>query len=345
MQSVASLNRRAVPVTGERRLPAGTQASGWYQVGWSWDFATETSHALRYFGRDLVIYRTASGALLMSDAMCPHLGAHMGHGGRVSGECLVCPFHGWEWNPDGTNARVPYGPRDTVRNRLRTYEVQEIDAHVVVWWDPQGRPPFLECKTRLVPSDADLYVPTAAEGLRFSGVTFSPQLPVENLVDFAHFKYVHRADEVGELDSFEELDGRFRTTISLEFGGGRPATWLTPDGPRLGLVINDVHSVGFFVSRFEVNEPGRADMILTTATTPIDDETSDMFITVMPRDAAIAEKWVTQEALQTTRDLNIWNHIVYLNSPPLVGAEVAAMRALREWTYQFYSPVTQSEES
>jgi hypothetical protein len=167
-------------------------------------------------------------------------------------------------------------------------------------------------------------------------VTFSPQLPVENLVDFAHFKYVHLADEVGDLDSYGEFEDCFRTVISLEFGGGRPSTWMTPNGPTVGKIINDVWSVGLFVSRFELYEPGRAEMVLTTATTPIDDDTSDLFISVMARDPAIAAKWLAQERAQTERDLVIWNHIRYLPAPPFVGDETAAFRALRDWTYRFY---------
>jgi hypothetical protein len=104
----------------------------------------------------------------------------------------------------------------------------------------------------------------------------------------------------------------------------------------IGRIINDVWSVGFFVSRFEIVEAGRADMILTTATTPIDDETSDQFMSLMVRDASNAATWLAEEKVQSVRDLVIWNNVRYLPAPPLVGDESAAFRALRDWTYQFY---------
>jgi hypothetical protein len=95
--------------------------------------------------------------------------------------------------------------------------------------------------------------------------------------------------------------------------------------------------VGFFVSRFEVHEPGRADMMLTIGTTPVDGTTSDLFVTITARDPEIAHRWVEQEVLQGKRDLRIWENLTYQVMPPLVGDEGPAMRALRSWTYQFYS--------
>ena len=32
----------------------------------------------------------------------------MGVGGTVEGEHIVCPWHGWQWRGDGTNALIPY---------------------------------------------------------------------------------------------------------------------------------------------------------------------------------------------------------------------------------------------
>jgi phenylpropionate dioxygenase-like ring-hydroxylating dioxygenase large terminal subunit len=328
----------SIPLSGPRRLPDGTRLTGWYQIGWSWTFpAGAPPVQLRYFGRELVAYRTEGSEMVVANAYCPHLGAHLGHGGYVRGECLVCPFHGWEWNSDGTNRHIPYGPRTSVRNRLVTYPVREIDDHIVMWYDPEGREPFLDCHVRLVASDAELLRPDEFSTHHFAGVAMTPQLPVENLVDFAHFKYVHQAEVVGGFESVEEIDGRLRATLALEFGGGRSSTWLTPDGPVRGHLVSDIHSVGFFVSRFEVHEPGRADMMLTIGTTPVDGTTSDLFVTITARDPEIAHRWVEQEVLQGKRDLRIWENLTYQVMPPLVGDEGPAMRALRSWTYQFYS--------
>ena len=55
--------------------------------------------------QDLVAYRGDGGELHVLDAHCPHFGAHIGHGGRVVGDCVTCPYHGWEWGADGVNVQ------------------------------------------------------------------------------------------------------------------------------------------------------------------------------------------------------------------------------------------------
>ena len=46
---------------------------------------------LRYFGEDLVAYRDESGGLHVLSGHCRHLGAHIGHGGKVVGDCSDDP--------------------------------------------------------------------------------------------------------------------------------------------------------------------------------------------------------------------------------------------------------------
>ena len=49
------------------------------------------------------------------DAYCPHLGAHLGVGGQVEGDCMRCPFHGWEFDGDsGACVEIPYGERERI---------------------------------------------------------------------------------------------------------------------------------------------------------------------------------------------------------------------------------------
>ena len=59
---------------------------GWYQVGYPDDVDPGQARPLHYFGRDLVIWRDEdAGAFHVNDAYCPHLDAHLGHGGSVHG--------------------------------------------------------------------------------------------------------------------------------------------------------------------------------------------------------------------------------------------------------------------
>ncbi|MHB8671400.1 MAG: Rieske 2Fe-2S domain-containing protein, partial [Acidimicrobiales bacterium] len=68
---------------------------GWFHVAYPDEIPPGQVLPLRYFARDLVIWRDSGGAPHLMDAFCPHLGAHLGHGGTVDGAELVCPFHAW----------------------------------------------------------------------------------------------------------------------------------------------------------------------------------------------------------------------------------------------------------
>ncbi|MGY9075472.1 MAG: Rieske 2Fe-2S domain-containing protein, partial [Acidimicrobiales bacterium] len=73
----------------------------------------------------LVMFRSESGVLCVLDAHCQHLGAHLGHGGVVEGESVVCPFHHWSWGTDGTSVSIPYSSFRTMKKRLTSWTVIE----------------------------------------------------------------------------------------------------------------------------------------------------------------------------------------------------------------------------
>ena len=84
---------------------------GWFQVGWSADLKPGDVVPVDYFDKHLVLWRDEQGAAHVNDAFCPHLGAHLGHGGSVSEDNLVCPFHGWRFDAEGQNTLIPYSER------------------------------------------------------------------------------------------------------------------------------------------------------------------------------------------------------------------------------------------
>ena len=66
------------------RFPFGLPA-GWFVIATSDELAPGTLITRRYFEREIVIYRTASGTASVIDAHCPHMGAHLGKVGKVEG--------------------------------------------------------------------------------------------------------------------------------------------------------------------------------------------------------------------------------------------------------------------
>lgn len=69
--------------SNQREFPYEGIPEGWYQVAWSNEIEPGAVIPLRYFGTDLVLYRLETGELRLTGAYCPHMGAHLGYGGRV----------------------------------------------------------------------------------------------------------------------------------------------------------------------------------------------------------------------------------------------------------------------
>src|SRR4051794_6334760 len=102
--------------------------NGWFVVATSDELSAGEVRSLHYFGRDLVLFRTEGGEPRLTDAYCAHLGAHLGVGGKVEGECLRCPFHGWAYDgASGHCVDIPYGGGERIpaKARVRPYPTVE----------------------------------------------------------------------------------------------------------------------------------------------------------------------------------------------------------------------------
>ena len=121
---------------------------GWYAVSYSDELAVGEVKPLYFFGRDLVLFRTESGQAVLLDAFCPHLGAHLGHGGEVHGESIACPFHGWQFNGAGMCTSVPYANNMPSRVKdkpcIQGYPVTEVNRTIFAWYHPRNVAPLFE---------------------------------------------------------------------------------------------------------------------------------------------------------------------------------------------------------
>ncbi|MFF3874554.1 Rieske 2Fe-2S domain-containing protein [Streptomyces sp. NPDC001978] len=322
-------------------------ASGWYQVGWSSEFAPGADAVpMRYFEQDLVCYRTESGQLRISDAFCPHLGAHLGYGGSVEGDCLVCPFHGWKWDSEGRNVDIPYSDPDRMKLRLGQREVREVDGLVLMWYGADNEPPSWEAP-RLLPEgsdhERDYWAIWPDTSKLWAGLKFPPQVATENSGDAAHFHYVHGAAEVPLVEEWDSGEHWFRTSFEATFGGHRPTTWATPQGPVKGRIVTTCHGMGIAAGLIE-----SFDTVYTlAATTPVDRETSDHRATIwVPRKRGdgsdmsenFRDRWAKQQISQHEADFPVWENMTYIAKPAFTATEVRSFHALRRWIEGQYSP-------
>jgi phenylpropionate dioxygenase-like ring-hydroxylating dioxygenase large terminal subunit len=324
-------------------VPYTWKPTGWFMIGWSAEFATGTVHPLRYFGEDLVAYRDEIGALHVLSAHCRHLGAHIGHGGKVVGECVQCPYHGWQWGPDGTNRAIPYEDRPNLSQRLRTFPVVEQYGCVFMWHHPRDARPSWDMPDvfRSFPDfelDPDAYYPPyPLFSRKAEREPVHPQVVAENGPDSVHFRYVHRATVMPVALDWN-VDGPL-----WKFLTGWPNAH-SDDPDEMSLRIHShLFGLGGAISAFEGAQQHR----LVFAVTPVDDETSDLFYVVwwprVPGDTSATPpedllERVEKEFLVTMwDDLEIWRYQEYVEHPALAKQDARPYAALRRWAQQFYN--------
>lgn len=104
--------------------------ASWYLLCRAGDIAKGPA-SLRALGRDLVAFRTDAGRVAVMDGRCSHMGADLGRG-RVRGDCIECPFHGWRYGPDGRCTHIPGGQEIPSRASQAVYPA--VERHGLVFF-------------------------------------------------------------------------------------------------------------------------------------------------------------------------------------------------------------------
>lgn len=309
----------------DRRYPF-TMPVGWFAVAESPELEVGQTKAAFYFDTHLVLWRDHAGEAHVQDAFCPHLGAHLGHGGTVEDCEIKCPFHGWKFDAEGTNSDIPYSDRTNKRAKLRTYPVLERNGFVYAWYHPHEEPPTWE-----------VAVVEEIDGGEFSGpkrtshvVQAGIQEMAENAVDSAHFRYVHNVAEVPVIEKYES-DGHRATMLSSQ-------QFPTPRGVVDGRIDSIADGPGVSIVRFS----GIIDTLLVSASTPIDNGTTQTRFNFYVRslgddkiNSSVGEAFAAEVDKQFNEDIPIWEHKAHLVRPALADNDGPFMK-FRKWYAQFY---------
>ena len=118
--------------------------NGWFQIAYSDELEPGGVLPLHYFGQDLVLFRAEGGEVALLDAFCPHLGAHLGHGGVVDGDRIRCPFHAWEFDTRGACRNVPYARKVPPKAKVAPWNCAERNQIIWAWHHVEGVAPTWE---------------------------------------------------------------------------------------------------------------------------------------------------------------------------------------------------------
>jgi nitrite reductase/ring-hydroxylating ferredoxin subunit len=289
----------------------------WYHLAMSVELPAGGVLARRVCGRDVVAFRTESGALGVLDAHCPHLGAHLAHGGRVVGEALRCPFHALHWDPDGRCAGADDGPLPGMRARARSWPVRELHGALLVWYGAGGRPPGWE-----IPDPGmDGWSEVRSETLRFPGHVLEV---AENGVDRRHFMAVHGYTDVSEFE------------VSVDGPVMRSAFGFRKEGlsQRFDTLV---YGLGYALTDLRIEKLGvHARVILLS--NQVDAGTVDFTVCVTVEGGlAWIDRFLAAIVDDVRKDLPIWAHKRRLERPALVPGD-GPIATYRAFARQFDPP-------
>ena len=312
----------------KRSIDLPPHPNGWFRVCETEELENGQVLPKHVMGQDVVLFRTESGTARVMDAFCPHLGAHLGHGGKVEGEDIRCPFHAWKFSSEGGELlEIPYAKNLPPKKVcISGWPVCEVNGIVFVWFDADGREPWWEIPVIEELTSGEYTAPVK----RFFVFNTHPQEMAENLVDKAHFKYIHGNDTVPTAAA--EIDGAIlKGKIGL--------TFTTPRGDVEGSV--DVHSYGFGFGRSIFT--GIVDLLMVITGTVVEDYKQEVCIRFYVKklgdegaEKAVGESFIDEVSNQFEEDRVIWENKTYWDKPQLCDGD-GPVSVFRKWSKQFYS--------
>lgn len=304
---------------------------GWYHVDYSDTLKAGELRNVNLFDQEWVLFRTEGGKVGLSDPYCAHLGAHMGHGGKVVGEHLRCPFHHWEYNTEGWCKKISYckvePPIIKKQPIVRMLPVVEKYGMIWAWFHPKCEAPRWE-----LPYIPEMEDEKGWAGSRRGTWTASTciQEIAENGVDVAHLKFLHGSPIIPPVEA-------------------------TYDGPKMilnigaGYIVGDNYGPGLNVMRF-TQQGIKATML--SYSVPITREKTQMNMCFRHMDhpegskELIASKKMIDHMIGAAEgeesagfesvDFIVWNNKKYRANPLLCDGDGPILQ-FRKWFQQFYA--------
>ena len=255
-------------------------AGEWLAVAWSREVPAGTLLARKIMGLDLVLWRSQEGLHCWRD-LCVHRGARLSLGtirhsdstvpdGGQARDCLVCPYHAWEYAPSGQCVRIPAQPDLVPPAKARAATYAACERYGVVWvafGQPRGPLPEF-------PIAEDPEFRTVLAGpYRFRAL--GPRV-IENLLDVAHLGFVHAGllgDPLrGEVEDYAVTPGsETRGPEAPQIRIWQP----NPDGTGAAALVQYHYWVNGPLTAGFLKSNGRQQFGMLAQVAPIDAETCE----------------------------------------------------------------------
>jgi len=159
----------------------------WYVILESSEVKTGKPVGVTRMGEKLVLWRDSQGQVTCMADLCPHRGVALSIG-KLMGDCVECPFHGFQYDTSGCCTLIPANGKNATPPKAfqvkRVYPTREAHGFIYLWWgDPLAEYPPLPWFDSIDDS--------------FSYSTLRDPWPthysraIENQLDVVHLPFVH----------------------------------------------------------------------------------------------------------------------------------------------------------
>lgn len=202
-------------------------ASCWHPVAYSYELKESTPYGTILLGKPVVVWRTLDGKPHAMQDQCIHRGTALSLG-WIKDDCLVCPYHAWQYNKEGSCVLIPQAKAVRIPEKAKIAKYYCIEKFGLIWvamkkpeFDFPIIPEFNSNNWKLVLTGP------------FEWDSDSSR-QIENFTDFGHFPWVH-PDLLGDPKRPEVPDCKVTVTGSvLHYSITRPEATNTDDFPVFG---------------------------------------------------------------------------------------------------------------
>ncbi|MFP6736630.1 MAG: Rieske 2Fe-2S domain-containing protein [Rhodospirillales bacterium] len=156
----------------------------WHPVGCS-EEVTNKPRRTKVLGEELLLYRTESGEAVLMQLRCAHRSLALDYG-RIEGDGIRCPYHGWLYDKSGQCLEQPAEPDGSsfhAKIKLKTYRTQEVSGLVFGYMGPGPAP--------LLPLYDVLRWNHGVKNILVQYVHANWMNQIENIVDISHLAWLH----------------------------------------------------------------------------------------------------------------------------------------------------------